>query len=195
MNKIYLPCFILISFIQISFSQNYNFNFNTNGQRVCLAESNYISADSGIRIMLSDHAQNNIMRTDIFRRPPDGLGNDWVRVAASLQPGTSEWIDQEVTPGSKYEYQIRRNNSWNYGGNNYDATGYTLGCAMTDNSGYQGRMILLVAENIVTELSAKFQRLKSELTGDGWKVEVMIVPRAEGWDNGAQTLSIKKWYI
>lgn len=52
-------------------------------------------------------------------------------------------------------------------------------------------MILLVADNIPTNLSVKYNRLKSELTNDGWFVNELIVARATNWDSGIEVVTIK----
>ncbi len=180
-------CFLTIK----SNSQNYNFNFNSNGQRVCLAESQYDINSGKVKVMLSDHASNSNKLTDIYRRTPGGNGSDWVLVSANLPAGTAEWTDVNSSPGNIYEYQIKRKNSWTFNGITYDATGYTMGCALTDNTGYQGQMILLVANNISNGLAQKYDRLKSELTGEGWKVNEIIVDKAVGWNNGPDVVAVK----
>jgi hypothetical protein len=69
--------------------------------------------------------------------------------------------------------------------------GYTLGALLTDNSVYKGQMILLVSQDIPTNLATKYFRLKKELTNEGWFVNELIVPKATNWDSGNQVVTIK----
>lgn len=191
MYKALFVLFIISLFCFKSNSQNYSFNFNSNGQRVCLAESYFDNNAGFIKIKLTDHLSNLNKTTDIYRRLPGGDGMDWTLVAADLPAGTAEWTDLNTVPGNKYEYQIKRKDSWTYNSILYDAIGYTMGCARTDNSDYQGQMILLVASNVSSGLAVKYERLKTELTGEGWKVNEIIVNKAVGWDSGSDVSSIK----
>ncbi|MBK7634291.1 MAG: hypothetical protein IPJ13_08335 [Saprospiraceae bacterium] len=85
----------------------------------------------------------------------------------------------------------KEENTWAFGGVNYDATGYTLGALLNDNTNYKGQMILLVANDIPLNLPTKYQRLKKEFTNDGWYVNELIVPRATTWDSGDDVVTIK----
>ena len=191
MTRYLLLLFTILNCFSHTFAQNFTFNFNQNGQRVCLAESIYDINTNTIKVKLSDAASNTNKLSDIYRRSPGGNGNDWVQVATNLPAGTAEWTDNSVAAGNIYEYQIKRKNSWTYNSVTYDATGYTLGCANADNSGYQGQMILLVADNIPSDLSAKYAGLKRELTGEGWKVNELIVAKASSWNSGADVAAIR----
>ncbi len=171
-------------------AQNFSFNFNTTGRRVCLVEAEVNLITPSVTIKLLDAASNTATSTDIYRRPLYGTGADWVSVTSNLPPGTTQWMDTDVQIGETWEYQIKRTGTWTYDGQVYDATGYTVGSLLKDNTNYQGQMILLVADNIVNGLPAKYTRLKKELTGEGWLIDEIIVPRAAGWDSG-DTVS---WY-
>jgi Secretion system C-terminal sorting domain len=119
----------------------------------------------------------------------------WGLVANALPPGTGHWIDSNVSAGSKWEYQIKRLSTYNYNGINYDATGYTAGCMLSDNSNYKGQLILLVAADVADSLATKYLRLKKELTGEGWFVKELLVPRATNWDSGNEVVIIKNQII
>jgi hypothetical protein len=115
----------------------------------------------------------------------------WSSVASNITPGTGHWIDTNVSAGEVWEYQVKRNNTWSFASTNYSAVGYTLGALLTDNSVYKGQMILLVAQDIPTNLATKYFRLKKELTNEGWFVNELIVPKATNWDSGNQVVTIK----
>ena len=52
-------------------------------------------------------------------------------------------------------------------------------------------MILLVAQDIPTNLATKYFSLKKELTNEGWFVNELVVPKATSWDSGNQVVTIK----
>lgn len=172
-------------------AQNFAFNYNTSGKRVCLAEAEVNLTAPSVTVKLLDATSNTSNTTNIYRRPLYGTGADWVLVASNLPAGTTQWTDVNVSSGQTWEYKIKRTGTWSYGGQNYDATGYTVGSLLKDNANYQGQMILLVADNIANGLPAKYRRLKKELTGDGWLVNEIIVAKASGWDSGDTVVGIR----
>lgn len=181
---------VLLSLFSISgFSQNFSFNFNTNGKRVCLVESSVDTAVPSVTIHLLDASSNTGAPVFISRRPLNG--SSWSLVASNLAPNTSSWTDTNVLIGDCWEYQIKRKNTWAYNSINYDATGYTVGSVVTDNSKHRGQLILLVARNISDSLPVKYIRLKKELTAEGWLVNELIVNRASSWDSGDTVVLIK----
>lgn len=185
-----LISFIIVLFTNLS-AQNYTFNFNINGSRVCLAECEVDMVTPAVTVKLLDASSNSSLSSDIYRRSLYGTGNDWVLVAENLPAGTAEWIDSNVSLGEVWEYKIKRNDTWTYAAQTYDAVGYTVGSLLKDNSDYQGQMILLVANNVVDELPEKYNRLKKEITADGWFVNEIIVDKAASWYSGDTILGIK----
>ncbi|WP_343636194.1 T9SS type A sorting domain-containing protein [Fluviicola sp.] len=183
--------FLALSLTLSLTAQNYNFNFNTTGARVCLVEASVNLATPSVTIHLLDAASNTTQQTSIFRRPLYGTGDQWVSVASGLPAGTTQWIDVNVNAGEIWEYQVKRTGTWTYGGQSYDATGYTVGALLKDNSNYHGQLIFVVADNIYNGLTSKVKRLKKELTGDGWFVNELIVPHANGWDSGDTVVGIR----
>jgi hypothetical protein len=174
-------------------AQNYSFNFNSNGRRVCLVSSKVNSTNGSVKVFFHDSLSNTNEPIDVSRRL---LGNHiWESVATNLPGGTGHWIDNNVNVGETWEYQVRRENTWSYAGNTYDAIGYTLGTLLPDNSGYKGQMILLVSNDIPINFDFKFKRLKRELTNDGWFVNELIVPRATNWDSGNEVVTIKNQIV
>ncbi|WP_445717908.1 T9SS type A sorting domain-containing protein [Flavobacterium sp.] len=188
MNKLLLFTTFLFVTIHLN-AQNYSFNFNSTGRRVCLVSSKVNLTNEHVKIIFHDSLLNSNEPLFVNRRL---LGTtSWNNVATHIPAGTGHWIDTNVNLGEVWEYQIKRQNTWTFAGNNYDATGYTIGTLLTDNSEYKGQMILLVADNIPTNLSVKYNRLKSELTNDGWFVNELIVARATNWDSGIDVVTIK----
>ncbi len=187
--KFGLLLFTFLFLFGIGYSQNYSFDFNSSGKRVCLVQSSVDTAAPSVTIQLLDAASNTSVPVSIFRRPFHGTS--WTSVATNLPSGTASWVDHNVNIGEQWEYQIKRLGTWTFNSNTYDATGYTIGSVLFDNSVGQGQMILLVARNIIDSLPEKYTRLKKELTAEGWFVNELVVNRAGSWDSGDTVVSIK----
>jgi hypothetical protein len=188
MKKIIYAILFFIS-INAVFAQNFSFNFAATGRRVCLVSSKVAANNSNVKIIFHDSLSNTSEPLFVNKRL---LGTtSWSNVASNITPGTGHWIDTNVSAGEVWEYQVKRNNTWSFASTNYSAVGYTLGALLTDNSVYNGQMILLVAQDIPTNLATKYFRLKKELTNEGWFVNELIVPKATNWDSGNQVVTIK----
>ena len=191
LNLIKQPYFLLFAMLFGVFacSQNYTFDFNTSGRRVCLVSTQVYLNTPSVKLFFHDSISNTTEPLAVYRRL---LGSQtWANVASALTPGTGHWVDSNVNAGEIWEYQVKRQNTWTYKGNTYDAIGYTIGALLPDNTNYKGQMILLVANDIPTSLTAKYVRLKKELTHDGWFVNELIVPKATSWDSGNEVVTIK----
>jgi Secretion system C-terminal sorting domain len=188
MKKIIYAILFFIS-INAVFAQNYSFNFAATGRRVCLVSSKVAANNSSVKIIFHDSLSNTSEPLFVNKR---FLGTtSWSNVASNITPGTGHSIDTNVSAGEVWEYQVKRNNTWSFASTNYSAVGYTLGALLTDNSVYKGQMILLVAQDIPTNLATKYFRLKKELTNEGWFVNELVVPKATSWDSGTQVVTIK----
>ncbi len=188
MKKTSIISIVLLLAISLK-AQNYNFNFNTSGQRACLVSSTVNLNTPSVTIHLLDASQNTNDSIFIYRRQLNG--SNWNLVATGLPPSTAAWQDTNVNLGDTWEYQVKRKNTWTYNTTSYDATGYTIGTVLKDNSNYQGQMILLVSNDVTSNLAAKYLRLKKELTAEGWYVNELIVNRANNWDSGDTVVQIK----
>jgi hypothetical protein len=168
--------FLLIAvyfFFANCLGQNYTFNFATNGRRVCLVDADVNLLTPSVTINFLDAANNTTEPLSIYRRQLNTT--TWALVANNILSGTTSWTDNNVAIGDVWEYQIRRANTWTYNSITYDAIGYTIGCVAKDQSDYLGQMILLVTNDVVTNLSIKYQRLKGQIANDGWKVNEIIL--------------------
>lgn len=188
MKKIIYAILFLVT-INAVYAQNFSFNFAATGRRVCLVSSKVAANNSSVKIIFHDSLSNTSEPLFVNKRL---LGTtSWSNVASNITPGTGHWTDTNVSAGEVWEYQVKRNNTWSFASTNYSAVGYTLGALLTDNSVYKGQMILLVAQDIPTNLATKYFRLKKELTNEGWFVNELIVPKATSWDSGNQVVTIK----
>jgi hypothetical protein len=192
MKKLIATSIILLHVVHLS-AQNFSFNFNTSGKRVCLISSVVNSTNNEVKILFLDSLSNASEPLFVYRRPFGTIS--WTNVASSLPAGTGHWIDNNVLPGQIWEYQVKRFDTWNYGGLDHSATGYTIGSLLSDNTNYKGQMILLVADDIPAALAVKYTRLKKEITADGWFINELIVPKANSWDSGNEVVTIKNQLI
>lgn len=166
-------------------AQNFNFNFTSTGQRVCLVEVSVDTVTPSATLHFLDYQNNTNRTTSVYRRQLNGTGSDLVLVASQLAAGTPSWTDSDISRGDIWEYQLKRANTPG------DAIGYAAATVASDQSGYRGRMILLLASNIENELPEKVNTLIKDLTGDGWFVYKLSVPRAAGWYSGDTVIGIR----
>jgi hypothetical protein len=186
--------FILLEMICVdAFTQNFSFNFNTSGQRVCLASAEVDTLNRRVKLLFLDSQSNNSHPVFVYKRLSGTYS--WTLAASNLPPGTGHWVDNNVGTQDIWEYQVKRLNTWNYQGANYDAVGYTMGSVLADNTRYKGQMILLAASDVSNVLAIKYQKLKKEITADGWLVNELMVPRATAWNSGNEVVNIKNQII
>lgn len=194
MNSRFLLSMVLSLLLMESVSsQNYTFDYDANGQRVCLLSTEIDLEQPSVRIFFLDSLDNTDEASTINRRVFGTYA--WNTIATDIAPGTGHWVDQEVNVGEVYEYQVRRQNTWNYQSDDYDAIGYTMGAVLKDNTYYKGQMILLVAQDVPENLPEKYFRLKKELTADGWYVNEIQVARAADWDSGEEVVFIREQIV
>ncbi len=191
MKRILLYGWLLLSAGPNFFAQQFSFDFANHGRRVCLVETivNPILGEAEIRFL--DAADNTEYSTSVYRRRLNAPGNAWQALALDLPAGTSSYIDRNLGTGQAWEYQVRRKDTWQYAAFTYDAIGYTAGAMLLDRTNPQGQLILLVAEDVVQNLPSEYERLKRELTADGWWVKELIVARASDWDSGETVSEIR----
>ena len=138
-----------------------------------------------VTIHFLDAAANTTQTTNVYRRHLYGTGADWNLVASGLAAETASWTDNNVALGDVWEYQVKRLHGVSF------STGYIAATVGYDQTNYRGRMILLVADNIVSGLPAKYAELKKDLTGDGWYVQELVVAKATDWDAADKVITIR----
>ena len=153
--------------------------------RVVVVEATVQESPPQITIhFLSTYYNNNPYK--IYRRSLHG--NNWGTKIVTVPAKRKSWTDNNVSVGDVYEYQIRKKTGTR------DAIGYIAAGIRYDQSGYRGRMILLIDNTITTSLSTEIEQLKTDLVGDGWFVETIEAERVEGW-NGGQAVTVVKQQI
>ncbi len=184
--KKYHYLFILLFLTNTLIAQlPFAYDNNNTGRRVVLIQAIVSEIPARITIQLLDAAANPTESIKIFRRPLMTTGSDW-QLQATLTGGTTQWVDNNVSVGQVWEYQVKRTT------NNGDAIGYTTGCIKYDQSNYRGRMILLCDSSLLLPLTLEIDQLKKDLTGDGWFVEQLAVNKAIGWYSGATVVQVKQ---
>lgn len=91
-------------------------------------------------------------------------GSRWT-LLAELSGTTTSWTDSNVAPGQVYEYQLIKNAA-----PGYRATGYVFAGIRVPFPDFRGKLILLVENSVAGALGTELNRLRQDLTGDGWVV-------------------------
>ena len=87
----------------------------------------------------------------------------WGASVATLAGSATQYVDNGVAVGTKYEYQVYRAASVT--GYGYLATGIDL--PLVED---RGKVILVVDATMAAPLAAELARLQADLAGDGWSV-------------------------
>jgi hypothetical protein len=107
----------------------------------------------------------------VFRKAPDATS--W-GAGTTLAGTANSYIDQNVTAGSVYEYQVVKAATLGYTGYGYITVG--VEAPLVDN---RGKIVLVVDQTCATPLATELSRLQSDLRGDGWSVSRLDVARTE----------------
>lgn len=90
---------------------------------------------------------------------------------ASVAGSAAGYIDQNVTVGIPYEYQVLRTST------NYDSYAYLYSGIQLPLVESRGKVILIVDQSVSSVLAPDLAQLRRDLVGDGWKVVRHDVPR------------------
>lgn len=97
--------------------------------------------------------------------------SSWGNSIASLSGSSTQWVDNNVTSNTYYEYRITRSSS------SGTAYGYVSSSIQLQPIEYRGRMILVVDNTFINSLSVKISELHDDLKKDGWSVTRIDVSR------------------
>jgi hypothetical protein len=95
----------------------------------------------------------------------------WGNSIASLSGTSTQWVDNNVTPNTYYEYRVTRSSS------SGTAYGYVASAIQLSPIEYRGKLILVVDNTFSTSLSSQLSQLQLDLKGDGWNVSRIDVSR------------------
>jgi hypothetical protein len=108
--------------------------------------------------------------------------SSWGSAVANLGGTATQWTDAGVTPGLTYDYKVVRSASGT--GYGYIRSGIRV-AAQED----RGTLVLLVAEDLASQLSLEIAQLEEDLLSDGWWVIRHDIPLA------ASTASVRQQLI
>lgn len=92
----------------------------------------------------------------------------WVYQGNDPSPEATQWVDNNVTLGTRYEYRVYR--QYDPDISTAHARGYTLAGIDAPLMDQRGTVILLVDETQASALAEEIDRFVLDLTGDGWNV-------------------------
>ena len=106
----------------------------------------------------------------LYRRLYQNSG--WGPLFASIPAGQFNYLDTAVAIGQRYEYKVMRNSG---------TVGYGYTCATVDADIVfnPGRMALVIDDFFIPSLNGEIDQLISDLNGDGWFVDTIIVNRLQ----------------
>lgn len=115
---------------------------------------------------------NKIATTKQFRiYRKTKAANNWGNAIATLPSTATQYIDNAVTLGNAYEYNITR----------YDnaavAYGYIYVGIKLPETTYRGKLLLMVDANYSSPLSTEIAQLQKDLIADGWQVKRFDINR------------------
>jgi len=118
---------------------------------------------------------------DIYRKAP-GSTSWGTRYAQTASLATS-WTDAGVTLGTEYEYRFQLITpdppAATDGTPSGDLYNYLRAGVKIDRTGARGRIVLLVAQDVVANLPAELARYEQDLVGDGWIVHRIETVRGD----------------
>ena len=95
----------------------------------------------------------------------------WGPVLINLTGSTTQYTDNNVTPGVSYEYWVFRSGS-GYSGNGYINCGIEV-----PETEFRGKLILVADSTFISTLDPELKRLTDDMEGDGWEVTRLDVDR------------------
>ncbi len=131
---------------------------------------------SGINATSSTQYNPNLSGTyDIFRK----LANEttWSLVG-TVTVGANEvktWSDTNISVGVLYEYSAAPT------GTTAKKYGFVAAGIRVDQTLPKGRMVVVVAEDILQQLPAEYAQYKADLIADGWVLHEITTPRAASY--------------
>lgn len=115
---------------------------------------------------------------------------------ATLDSTATQFTDNNIQIGVEYEYEVRVllyvsvGTDAAYSSGNMLGFGYVCAGINITAKHDHGTVLLVVDETMVAPLESEIQRLKEDLRGEGWGVDMITVARQEAF-NGDAVISIK----
>ena len=131
---------------------------------------------AGVNISWPQNAQNSASSIQVYRRTNET--DAWGTPISTLAATATSYADTNVSIGIVYEYWIQQGS----------AKGYIVSGIEVPLVENRGKVILLVDNTYVANLSVELARLEQDLTGDGWTVVRRDVARNETVPNVKATV-------
>lgn len=121
------------------------------------------------RITLNWKANAGANQNFVYRK--SRAATSWGTAVATLTGSATQYVDTTVMPGVSYEYRITRSAA------NYNGFGYLNAAIELPAIEKRGVIIMVIDSTIAEPLTTEIERLHTDLEGDGWIVEPLIVDR------------------
>lgn len=115
----------------------------------------------------------------LLRRTKGQAGNQWISLINAAGSTLSSYTDQNVVAGQIYEYALRRTTT-------LDAFGYAHVAVYAPATDSRGKVMVIVDSTTAGALAFELDRLRSDMTGDGWQVTTRQI------GSNATVASVKK---
>lgn len=137
------------------------------------------SAPAGITLTWPNPSASNLL---IQRRTKGQSGFQWIQLLSAANSTQSTLTDTNVVSGLTYEYHLRRSS-------NVNAYGYVQVAVEAPATENRGKVLLFVDADIAAPLAPELERLREDLTGDGWQIIEHIT------DTSATVQSVKNQIV
>ncbi|MEM9584239.1 MAG: hypothetical protein AAGA08_14110 [Pseudomonadota bacterium] len=150
-----------------------------------------IAADgSSIELTLTHADPPRVGNVSVKRRTLGERGGDtWRAVAPQLGP-VMRFTDNDVQPGTAYEYQVMRT------ARDIVDLGYFTAGVEVPAVETRGKVLLVVDETMAKPLRLRLDRFERDLIGDGWEVVRHLTPRGPSGDyveSLNRAVALKSW--
>ena len=99
----------------------------------------------------------------LVRRTKGQQGSQWISLLSETGSTLTSYNDLNVAAGQIYEYALRRTTS-------VDAFGYAHAAVYAPVTDSRGKVMVIVDSTTAGALAFELDRLKNDMTGDGWQV-------------------------
>ncbi len=126
-----------------------------------------VSADPAQIELAWPSSAHPVSRYTVFRKTP--VETSW-GTGIELSADATRYVDNTVSIGAIYEYQIVKEANYPHGGAAYKGYGYIATAINAPLVEQRGKVILVVDRSIAGAIAPELDRLRLDLVGDGWTV-------------------------
>jgi hypothetical protein len=148
--------------LPLFFILNFCFVFSQTTTRDYTLQIKVTVKDSPPALLFQWDQDTSAVNYTISRKLKDATS--WTVIAGSLPDTTSQFTDQNISPGNAYEYRFQKSNA------TYNSYAYTYSGIDAPAIEQRGKIILLVDSLFSTPLEQELNLLMMDFRGDGWTV-------------------------